>query len=163
MSTKPGQLQFDSARERAPYLANLNYQRGIALERLERLDDALAAYTDETTRQPRHYPAQFSRARLLAARGAPLDELITTLRLALIASPDKPEAQLFLAQSLFDRGNAADLPEAASLAMAGLSTLDIPELQAMGHLTLAQIFEAQGKPEAAEQHRQTAQRLVGGH
>ena len=55
-------VAFDNARERAPYLPNLNYQRGVALERLERLDDALAAYTDEATRQPRHYPAQFSRA-----------------------------------------------------------------------------------------------------
>ena len=155
-------VAFESAREQAPYLPNLNYQRGVALERLERLDESLAAYANETARQPCHYLAQFSRARLLAARGAPLEEVIAALRLALAASPGEPRAQLFLAQSLADRGDAADLPEAESLAMAGLSKLNIPALQTMGHLTLAQILDAQGKPGAAEQHRQTAQRLSGG-
>ncbi len=153
-------VAFDSARKQSPYLPNLNYQTGVALERLGRLDDALAAYTDEATRQPRHYPAQFSRARLLAAGGAPLEEVIATLRLALAANAVAADAQLFLAQSLADRGSPADLSEAASLAMAGLSRVTVPALQAMGHLTLAQILDAQGKPEEAEQHRATAQRLA---
>ncbi len=83
-------VAFESAREQAPYLPNLNYQRGVVLERLERLDESLAAYVNETARQPRHYPAQFSRARLLAARGAPLEEVIAALRLALAASPGEP-------------------------------------------------------------------------
>ncbi len=82
-------VAFESAREQAPYLPNLNYQRGVVLERLERLDESLAAYVNETARQPRHYPAQFSRARLLAARGAPLEEVIAALRLALAASPGR--------------------------------------------------------------------------
>ncbi len=153
---------FDRAAEGAPELPNLQFQRGQALEMLGRLDDALAAYEAETRRQPRHYLAQLSRARLLAAAGAPAEELAPVLRAALDANPDSPDASLFLAQVLLDRGDPDDLPEAEQLASFGLVNVQAPPLQALAHATLAQVYERQGRTEEAEQQRAAAARLGGG-
>lgn len=153
---------FDRAAEGAPYLPSLNYHRGDALERLERPEEALAAYSAEVARQPRHYYAHFNRARLLAARQAPLDEVIAALRAAVAVRPGVPESSLFLAQSLVDRGDSSDLGEAERLAVAGLEAAQIPQLKAMGHATLAQIYEAQGRNTEAAQQRAAAERISGG-
>jgi arylsulfatase A-like enzyme/Tfp pilus assembly protein PilF len=153
---------FDRAAAAAPDLPSLHYHRGDALERLGRPDEALAAYEAEISRQPRHYFSRFNRARLLAVHGAPLDEVIAALREALAVRPEAPEAALFLAQSLADRGDAGDLAEAERWATAGLAAAEVPQLQAMGHATLAQVYEAQGRSEEAASERAAAQRLSGG-
>jgi tetratricopeptide (TPR) repeat protein len=153
---------FDRATQTAPDLPNLQYQRGQAFEALGRVDEALAAYEAEVARQPRHYFALFSRARLMATLGAPLDDIIAALRAALAVRPDAPESALFLAQVLVDRGNADDLPEAEQLASSGLFRAAVPQLQVMGHSTLAQIYEAQGRTEEAAQQRAAAERISRG-
>jgi predicted Zn-dependent protease len=153
---------FDRAAAAAPDLPSLHYHRGDALERLGRPDEALAAYEAEISRQPHHYFSRFNRARLLAVQGAPLDEVIAALREALAVRPEAPEAALFLAQSLADRGDAGDLAEAERWATAGLAAAEVPQLQAMGHATLAQVYEAQGRSEEAASERAAAQRLSGG-
>jgi tetratricopeptide (TPR) repeat protein len=155
---------FDRAAAAAPDLRSLHYHRGDALERLGRTEEARAAYEAEIERQPGHYFSLFNRARLLAAQDAPapLDEVIATLRQALNVRPDAPDAALFLAQSLVDRGDAGDLAEAERWATAGLAAAQVPQLQAMGHATLAQVYEAQGRSEEAARERAAAQRLSGG-
>jgi predicted Zn-dependent protease len=152
---------FDRAAVQAPELPNLQFQRGQTFEMLSRPDDALAAYGAEVRRQPRHFMAHFSRARLLAASGAAPDEIIEPLRAALEARPGAPEVELFLAQVLVDRGDPSDLPEAERLASSGLVNVEVTQLQAMAHGTLAQIYEAQGRSEEAERQRAAAARLSG--
>jgi len=153
---------FDRAARQAPELPNLQYQRGQALEALGRPQEALAAYAAEAARQPRHYFAHFSRARLMAASGAPLAQITDVLRAAVAAQPNAPEASLFLAQVLVDGGDADDLAEAERLASSGLLNVQVPQLRAMGHATLAQVYEAQGRGEEAAQQRAAAERLSGG-
>jgi tetratricopeptide (TPR) repeat protein len=152
---------FDRAARAAPDLPNLQYQRGQALESLGRPAEALIAYGAEVARQPRHYFALFSRARLLAELGEPQSELVRGLRAALAVRPDAPEASLFLAQVLFDGGDTGDLPEAESLASTGLVNAQAPQLRAMGHATLGQIYEAQGRSEEAALQFAAAERLTG--
>jgi len=153
---------FDHAARSAPDLPNLQYHRGQALEALGRPQEALAAYEAEIARQPRHYFALFGRARLMATLGAPPDELLAALRQALAARPNAPEAQLFLAQVLVDRGDPDDLPEAEKLASSAVFNVQVPQLRVMGHSTLAQIYEAQGRPDEAAQQRAAAERAGGG-
>jgi arylsulfatase A-like enzyme/Flp pilus assembly protein TadD len=153
---------FDRTAATAPDLPSLHYHRGDALERLGRTEEARAAYEAEIERQPGHYFSLFNRARLLAVQGAPLHEVIAALRQALQARPDAPDAALFLAQSLVDRGDAGDLAEAERWATAGLGAAQVPQLQAMGPATLAQVYEAQGRSEEAARERAAAQRLSGG-
>ena len=153
---------LDRAAAQAPHLPDLNYTRGLLFEGLDQLEEAIAAYSAEIARQPRHYLANLNRARLLAATGAPLDEIVEGLRAALAARPEAPEVMLFLAQTLVDRGDAADLDEAERLAAAGLAAVQVGGLAAMGHSTLAQIYEAQGRTDEAQQQRAAAERLARG-
>jgi tetratricopeptide (TPR) repeat protein len=153
---------FDHAARIAPDLPNLQFRRGQALEALGRPEEALGAYAAEADRQPRHYFALFGRARLLAATGASPDVLVEALRAALAARPGAPEAALFLAQVLVDRGDPEDLPEAEELASAAVFKVQVPQLRAMGHSTLAQIYEAQGRDEEAAQQRAAAERAGSG-
>ena len=150
---------FDRAAVVAPGLPNLQYRRGETLERLGRTEEALAAYEAEAKRQPRHYAAQFSRARLMAANGAPAEGVISALRAAVGVRPQAPEAALFLAQTLVDQGDIANLDEAERLALTGLANVEVPQLRGLGHATLAQIYEAQGRPEEAQQQRAAAQAI----
>ena len=85
----------------------------------------------------------------MATLGSSPDELVDALQAALAARPDAPEAALFLAQVLVDRGRAEDLPEAERLASSAIFSVQVPQLQAMGHATLAQIYEATGRSTAA--------------
>ena len=147
---------LDRAAARGEHLPNLNYTRGLLFEGLDRLEEAIAAYAAEIARQPRHYPAHLNRARLLVAAGGSLDEVVEGLSAALAARPDAPEAMLFLAQTLVDRGDPDDLAEAERLATSGLAVVRIPRLAAMGHSTLAQIYEAQGRSEEAKQQQAAA-------
>jgi len=153
---------FDRAAQGAPHLPNLQYHRGDALERLGRPEEALAAYEAEAARQPRHYFAHFNRARILAVQQAPLDGIVEALRAAVQVRPDAPESTLFLAQTLVDRGDADDLAEAERLALVGIEAAQVSQLRAMGHSTLAQVYEAQGRNDEAAQQRALAQRLSGG-
>jgi arylsulfatase A-like enzyme/Tfp pilus assembly protein PilF len=152
---------LDSLVAVAPDLADLQYRRGMALQSLGLTDEAIAAFSAELERQPAHFGATYNRGALYAHQGRNA-EAIAAGRAALEIRPDAAEAKLFLAQMLVDSADPGVREEALALAEGAIESVANPRLQAAGHNTLAELYDALGRPQDAEAHRREARRLGGG-
>jgi len=132
----------------------------VALQRQEPLN-ALEAFDRAAELEPGNFPVQMNRAMLLSQLGRQVD-LINALEEALRARPGAPQAMLFLAQALYENGNPEDLDRARQLAEDGLQRATNPQVLALGHTTLAEIYDALDRPDDAEAERREAARLSGG-
>lgn len=147
--------------ERDPEAARLYAVAGqVALQAGDR-PAALAAFDRAVQLEPGNFPAHMNRAVLLSQAGRPA-EVIDALEAALRARPGAPQAMLFLAQALLESGDDEQLERARELAETGLQRATNPQVLALGHTTLAEIYDALGRPEDAEAQRQQAARYSGG-
>lgn len=152
---------LDRAAELAPQLGDVQYQRGVALQQLDRNREALDAYAAELNQRPLHFGASFGRAVLLAQEGRNADA-IDALRVAVRVRPSAPEPRLLLAQALVDTGDTQVLGEARRLAEGAVGAVQNPQLRSMGHATLAQIYQALGRHEEARAQQDAAERITRG-
>jgi arylsulfatase A-like enzyme/tetratricopeptide (TPR) repeat protein len=148
-------LQLDPAAARLYAVAGQ-----VALQRQEPLN-ALEAFDRAAELEPGNFPVQMNRAMLLSQLGRQVD-LINALEEALRARPGAPQAMLFLAQALYENGNPEDLERARQLAEDGLQRATNPQVLALGHTTLAEVYDALGRPDDAAAERREAARLSGG-
>jgi len=151
---------LDRAVAGAPDLAGIQLQRGRALELLQRQGEALEAYREETSNDPDGYAAWIGRARVATRLGLARDA-VESLRTATEIRPDGGEPRVLLARALLDLDPAAHLNEAQELVEAGLPAVADAGIRAVGHLTLARIYEARGRTEDAQAQRREAERLRG--
>ena len=164
-STRRGDPQaalqtLDRVTRLAPELADVQYRRGMALQSMGLIDEAIAAFSAELERQPAHFGATYNRGALYAHQGRNA-EAIEAGRASLEIRPEAPEARLFLAQMLVDSGDPAVRQEALDLAEGAIGSVRNPRLRAAGHNTLAQLYEALGRADDARAQRELAQRIGG--
>jgi len=122
---------------------------------------ALAAFDHAAALQPSDFPVHMNRALILSQLGR-REEIITVLEAALRARPGAPQAMLFLAQALFEGDDETQLERARQLAEDGLRGAANSQVLALGHSTLAEIYDALGRGEDADVQRQEAARVSGG-
>jgi len=144
-----------------PTATRLHVLAGQAALRAQNPEAALAAFDRAVALDPGDFPVQMNRALILSRMGRQ-EELITTLEAALQARPGAPQAMLFLAQALFESDDEAQLDRARQLAEDGLQRATNPQVLALGHATLAEIYDALGRSEDAETQRREAARVSGG-
>lgn len=84
---------FDAVVALAPNFADGHVNRGVALQRLGRLPEALAAYETAVHHVPRHGLAHFNRGNVLKLLGRPAEAALA-FDAALAAAPGMPEVHL---------------------------------------------------------------------
>jgi arylsulfatase A-like enzyme/tetratricopeptide (TPR) repeat protein len=142
---------------RYPRFPLAQYNLGLLLEQQGRLDEARAAYAAELAAYPREWKARFNLGRVLYRLGnwpAAIAEMREVVKLA----PGRAEGYLFLARGLLLEGAPPD--EIQPLVERGLQLARAPDVRALGHFLMADVYTRRGAAESARQALQSARALA---
>lgn len=139
-------------------LETAHFNLGLVREEQGRIDEAVQAYQKELEVNPKGYRAAFNLAKLLQRAGRRAEAAALFAKVVELA-PDFAIGRLYLAKALLDLGNLAG---AEREARAGLKQRPDPKLAPLGHYVLADVFNRQGRFEAARVERATADRMLRG-
>jgi arylsulfatase A-like enzyme/tetratricopeptide (TPR) repeat protein len=131
-------------------------QYNLALAREAQGDPAGAAeaYAAELRRDGKAHRAAFNLGKLLLRAGR-ARESAERFRASVDAAPTFGTGWLYLAKALFEVG---DLPGAEAAARRGLASAPEPGTAPLGHLVLADLYTAQGRPKEAQKELQAAKK-----
>jgi arylsulfatase A-like enzyme/Tfp pilus assembly protein PilF len=140
-----------------------HYDLGLVHEARGEAAQAMTEYEAELARNPKTYRAHFNLAKLLAERGRRPDAM-RHFEQAVEANPDFGSGYLYLAKARLDLG---DLAGAEAAARKGMTLKPDPEIAALGHYVLADVYSQRGQVkdaarEAAEGRRLESRRVGGG-
>jgi arylsulfatase A-like enzyme/tetratricopeptide (TPR) repeat protein len=132
----------------SPRFPFAQFNRGLLFEEQGRLEEARTAYAAEVAAYPSHFKPRFNLGRVLLRlgdRGGSLQQMREVVRLA----PSQPEGYLFLARGLLQERAPIDVIHA--LVEKGLSLARTPDTRALGFFLLADVYNRQGRPDAANE------------
>jgi arylsulfatase A-like enzyme/Tfp pilus assembly protein PilF len=134
-----------------------HFTRGVLLEEQGRLEEARSAYAAEVAAHPEHFKARFNLGKLLFRMGDRAGSLAQMREVVRIA-PQQPEGHLFLARGLLDE--PAPVEDVQALVERGLSLARAPDLQALGWLLMADVYNRKQQPEKMNEALRKAERYV---
>jgi choline-sulfatase len=135
------------------------YNLGLLYENQGRLPDARTAYAAEVAAYPGHYKARFNLGKVLFQLGdrpGAIEQMREVVKLA----PAQPEGYLFLARGLLLE--SAPLDSVQQLTQKGLSLAKSRELQALGWLLMADVYNRKRDPVKMNEALQKAQAYAPG-
>jgi tetratricopeptide (TPR) repeat protein len=142
------------ALQKKPDLATARFNLGLAYEGKGEIDKAIAEYRRELETNSGAFRAAFNMAKLLQRTGQ-LAEAVAMYRKVTEIAPDFGTGQLYLAKALLDSG---DLAGAEHWAQKGLAANPEPTIAPLGHYVLADVYNRQGRFQAAERELNAAKR-----
>jgi arylsulfatase A-like enzyme/Tfp pilus assembly protein PilF len=141
-----------------PDLRMANYDLGVLFEARGDTAKAAAAYEAELNANPNVYQAHFNLGKILSRIGRAKDA-VRHFRAAVEANASFGAGYLYLAKALLDAG---ELKDAEAAALKGLETDAAPEVRALGHYVLADVYTRTGREREASRHVAMGQRLERG-
>jgi len=120
------------------------FNLGLLYEEQGRLEEARAAYAREVEAYPGEFKARFNLGKLLFKLGDKAGSL-GEMREIVKITPKLAEGHLFLARGLLHEDVPLDEVQAA--VERGLALAETPELKAMGHFLLADVYNRRGEAE----------------
>lgn len=143
------------ALQKKPDLLTARFNLGLVYEGQGEIEKAMAEYRREVEMSGGAFRAAFNLAKLLQRKGQ-LAEAIAMYRKVTELAPEFGTGQLYLAKALLDSG---DLAGAEQWARKGLVAKPDPAIAPLGHYVLADVYNRQGRVQAAEQELNAAKRL----
>jgi choline-sulfatase len=143
----------------SPRFPFAQFNLGLLYEERGRLAEARTAYAAEVETYPRHFKARFNLGKVLFRLGdrkGAEEEMREVIRLA----PKRPEGYLFLARGLLQEN--APVGEVQPLVEKGLSLARTPDLNALGWLLMADVFNRKQQPEKVAEALRKADSYVPG-
>jgi arylsulfatase A-like enzyme/Tfp pilus assembly protein PilF len=134
-----------------------HFDLGVLYEEQGEPWQARTEYAAEIAAHPRQFKARFNFGKLLFSLGdhaGSQREMREVVRLA----PQRPEGYLFLARGLLQEG--ASLDEVQPLVEKGLRLARAPELETLGWLLLADVFDRRRQPEKRDEALRKADRSM---
>jgi arylsulfatase A-like enzyme/tetratricopeptide (TPR) repeat protein len=128
----------------SPRFPLAQFNLGLLYEGQDRIDEARSAYLAEVSAHPQQFRARFNLGKILfrvGDRAGALEQMREVIRIA----PRQPEGYLFVARGLLLQGSTS-LEEVQSLAEKGLSLAKAPDIEALGWLLLADVYNRKRQP-----------------
>jgi choline-sulfatase len=141
--------------EREPGLRTALFNLGRIREARGDGAAAEALYTEEVATYPDNGRAWFNLAQLRRGRGD-RDRYLATLRTSIEKAPDFGPPYWYLAREELGAGRVA---EAKDLALRGLAAQPVSEVAPLGHYVLADVYNREGRADAAREEVAKAQRM----
>ncbi len=141
--------------EREPGLRTALFNLGRIREARGDTPSAEALYTEEIATYPDNGRAWFNLAQIRRARGE-RDRYLETLRASIDKAPDFGPAYWYLAREELGAGR---LEQAKALALRGIAAQPVSAVAPLGHYVLADVYNRQGRADAAREEVAKAQRL----
>ncbi len=133
-----------------------HYNLALIAEERNDLQTAEAEYRRELELHPSAFKAAFNLSRLYERQGNSVAQ-IASLKQALAEGGDFAEGKIFLAKAYLDTGT--NFAEAIELARQGLTHQPPPEIAALGHYVLADLYNRVGRPQDAAREVAAGRRL----
>jgi tetratricopeptide (TPR) repeat protein len=143
----------------SPRFPLAQFNLGLLYEERGRLAEARTAYAAEVSAYPQHFKARFNLGKVLfqlGDRAGAEEEMREVIRLA----PKQPEGYLFLARGLLQEN--APVGEVQPLVEKGLSLARTPDINALGWLLMADVFNRKQQPEKVAEALRKADSYVPG-
>ena len=141
--------------EREPGLRTALFNLGRIREARGDTPSAEALYTEEIATFPDNGRAWFNLAQIRRARGE-RDRYLETLRASIDKAPDFGPAYWYLAREELGAGR---LEQAKALALRGIAAQPVSAVAPLGHYVLADVYNRQGRADAAREEVAKAKRL----
>lgn len=135
-------------------LPTVRFNLGLVYEGKGQINKAIAEYRREVETNDGAFRAAFNMAKLLQRNGQ-LAEAVAAYRTVTEIAPDFGTGQLYLAKALLDSG---DLAGAEHWANKGLAANPEPAIAPLGHYVLADVYNRQGRFQAAQRQLNLAKR-----
>jgi choline-sulfatase len=150
---------LDGILQESPRFPMAQYTRALLYEGQGRISEARAAYEAELEAYPRQYKARFNLGKILYALGD-REEAKKQMREVIQIAPKQPEGYLLLARGLLL--DEAPVDEIQPLVEKGLSLARTPDIQALGWLLMADVFNRRNQPEKVSEALRKADAYVPG-
>jgi len=133
-----------------------HYNLALIAEERNDPQTAEAEYRKELELHPSAFKAAFNLSRLYERQGNRVAQ-IASLKQSIEQSQDFAEGKIFLAKAYLDAGT--NFAEAIDLARQGLTHQPPPEIAALGHFVLADLYNRVGRPQDAAREVDAGRRL----
>jgi arylsulfatase A-like enzyme/tetratricopeptide (TPR) repeat protein len=135
-----------------------HYNLALIAEERNDLQTAEAEYRKELELHPSAFKAAFNLSRIYEREGNRVAQ-IASLKQAVAESQGFAEGEIFLAKAYLDTGT--NFAEAIDLARQGLTHRPPPDIAALGHFVLADLYNRVGRPQDAAREVDAGRRLSG--
>jgi arylsulfatase A-like enzyme/predicted Zn-dependent protease len=157
---RPGEALLQEILRDHPHFPLAQFNLGLLYEDEGRAQEAKAAYAAEVAAHPREFKARFNLGKLLFALGDRTggeEQMREMIRIA----PRQAEGYLFLARSRLQQ--SAPIDDVQKLVEQGLATARSPDVQALGWLLMADVFNRRRQPEKMNEALRKANGILAAH
>jgi arylsulfatase A-like enzyme/tetratricopeptide (TPR) repeat protein len=148
---------LDEILAESPRFPLAQFNLGLLHDEQGRLEEARSAYAAEVSAYPHQFRARFNLGKILFKLGdgsGALEQMREVIRIA----PGRPEGYLFVARGLLLQESAA-IDEIQGLVEKGLSLARAPDVEALGWLLLADVYNRRRQPERMDEALRRARAL----